>query len=593
MNPESGKLSGSIRMFKRSRMLHRHRLAVLGELDVLLGTLAEGDAHAGTLEVLLDTIGVTLAGGDDGLEVGHARIVAHEGLLGVVQAVGEDVGEGAVEAAALGVGEFLAGLVVVAGEDVEDTHVPLGLLGAGLGEVTGSLLVVTLLHGDHAEGVLELAVLGLNLTEGALRGGNLAGVQQGDTLVEAGAVAVELVDGLLVEVSLLVIVLNEGSGTEEGLFVEDVDVVVNELEELFAGVVLVLDIGDEAGAAEFRKDGALEGGVDLGHVLDLAFADGRVAVHGKDAEDQVLIFDVALGNELLEAFPVLADGLDVGVADFLALGDLAESLLTALGALVGKLGVEVLAAFRGSVGDDFGTGEGLALIGLDLIESGLKVLDGLALELLVVDVRAVHGVLDLAFGGLLDDLLVVVGLVRQVTLGVDHLVSGVAAVGDLAGRELGGLGLVAGDGPQLEDGVLHALDIVEMDMLADGLSCGGNGFIIVLHLLTLVDERLHGRFAAFVDEHRGHFEDSFRMEIIGGIRDGQVGVDVVGDHFEDLGIAGDFDIFGHLDHFLVGGAGDSTDAHEHGCQQFHTFLHINNSIVGFQSVPGGPGYLQI
>ena len=73
---------------------------VAGEFDVLLG--AGDEVGVGDLvQVLADTGGVTLAGGDDGLQVGDLLVLAADGLGGLVQLAGEDVGEHGVVAAAV------------------------------------------------------------------------------------------------------------------------------------------------------------------------------------------------------------------------------------------------------------------------------------------------------------------------------------------------------------------------------------------------------------------------------------------------------------------------------------------------------------
>ena len=60
---------------------------------------------------------------------------------------------------------------------------------------------------------------------------------------------------------------------QESRLVEDVAVAVNQLDEFIGGVVLELYVGNEPCTTEFRKDVALELGIDGRHVLDLAFTD--------------------------------------------------------------------------------------------------------------------------------------------------------------------------------------------------------------------------------------------------------------------------------------------------------------------------------
>ena len=381
----------------------------------------------------------------------------------LVKLAGEDVGEDGVVAATLGILQVLDCLLVVTGEDVDDTLVGLGDVGAGLLEAVGCGGVVTFPHGQYAKGVLEVAVLSPDGVEGLLCLCEVVGSEIGGAKVEPCSVAVELADGLVVELDLAVGVLDEGGSVQEGGLVENVDVVVNQLEEFLGGVVLVLDVGDEPCATQLRKDVALEFGVDGGHILDLALTHCRVAVHGEDAEDEVLVFDIGILDELLEAFPVLTDALHLGICDVLALHDLVPSLVGALRTLVGELGVEALSAFRGSVCYDLGPGEGLPLVGLDLVESLLEVLDGLALELGGTDIGGVDLVHDLAFSRLLDDGLVAVSLERHLATGLDEHVGGVQSVGDLLGGELVGLVLVLGDTAEFEVALLHSLDIVEME----------------------------------------------------------------------------------------------------------------------------------
>ena len=122
--------------------------------------------------------------------------------------------------------------------------------------------------------------------------------------------------------------------------------------------------------------------------------------------------------------------------------------------------------------------------------------------------------------------------------------------------------------------MLHSFFIIEMDVFPDSLTGGRDDLVVVQHLLALVDERLHSDFAALEDQDRGDFENGLRMEVIGRVGYGNVRIDVLGDDFQDRRFAGHPDVLGHLDHFLVRGARDSGDTHDHGCQQFHSFSHI-------------------
>ena len=544
-----------------------------GEFDVVLG--AGEEVGVGDLaEVLADTGGVTLAGGDDGLQVGDLLVLAVGSLGGLVQLVGEDVGEHGVVAAAVHVGEGLGGGVIVAGQDLDDTQVLLGVGGGGAAEAVLGGGEVVLAEGDDTHGVEDVGVAGVDLGEGFLGLGELAFLQVEGGEVELGALGTELADGTLVDLFLLVVTLHEGGGAEEGFLVQHVGVLVEEFQEFLGGVVLVLDVGDETGAAEFRENLTLEGGEHLGHVADFVLADGRVGVHGEDAEDEVLVLDVGLFHQLLETFPVLTEALDLGAGDVLVLlAHFLEGLVCGGGAPVGKLVVLPLGAFRGGVGEDLGAGDGGALVGIDLVDGGEEVLHGLALELGVADVGAVHQVLDLAFGGAGDDILVGIGLRGHEAVALDEHVGGVHTVGDLLGREVHVLLTLAGDAAELEVALFHAGNVVEVDLLLDGLAVGGDDFVVVLDLLTLVDDRLHLGLTACVHEDRGHFEDGLGIEVIGGIGDGNDGVDGVVRGLEHARVAGYLHVFSHLGHLFDRGAGDGRCENRGGSQEFDRFHH--------------------
>ncbi len=234
-------------------------LEVLGELDVLGSPLSKSLVLLGDLvEESLDLIHVTLAGGDDGLQVGDLRIHAVSGGLGLVKLVGEDVSEDSVVAAALGVLKILDSLVIVASADVDDALVGLRDIAACLLEEAGSLGEITIAESEDTHSVVKLSVLGLDGGESLLGVLEITGVQISGTEVEPGGVAVELADSLVVELDLAVKILNEGSGLQEAGFVKSLAVVVDHLKKLVRSVVLELDIGDETGAAELRKDVVLQ-----------------------------------------------------------------------------------------------------------------------------------------------------------------------------------------------------------------------------------------------------------------------------------------------------------------------------------------------
>ena len=225
------------------------------------------------------------------------------------------------------------------------------------------------------------------------------------------------------------------------------------------------------------------------------------------------------------------------------------------------------------MGKDFGAGDGGALVGVDLVDGGQELLDGLALELGVADLGAVHQILDLAFGGGGDDVLVGVGLRGDEAVALDEHVGGVHAVGDLLGGEVHEFLTLAGDAAELEVALLHAGDVVEVQALGDGLTVGGDDLVVVLDLLALVGERLHGHFAAVVHEDGSDFEDGLRVEVVGRIGDGDDRVDGAVHGFQNAGFAGDFHVFSHLGHLVERGAGDGRGEDCGGGEEFERFVH--------------------
>ena len=130
-----------------------------------------------------------------------------------------------------------------------------------------------------------------------------------------------------------------------------------------AGVLLVLGgnlvvvaadglvVDNQAGTAKFRQNTVsqlLEG---MAHVLDLLLTLLRVLIHGKHAENHLLVLNVGGGYQFLETFPVL--GGVAGLNLTLHLGLLHLLLDIAFGillTLVGQLLVQVKATIGRSVG---------------------------------------------------------------------------------------------------------------------------------------------------------------------------------------------------------------------------------------------------
>ena len=187
----------------RSLALGYRLLVVLSELNILKSPFGKSLVLLCNLgEVSLYLVEIALAGSDDSLQVGDLRILAVSGLESLVILVGEEICKNGVVAASLSILQVGDSLLVVTGEDVDDTLVGLGDLGAGLLEQRGSLIEVAFAESEDTESVGKLLVLGLDVCEclGSLL--EVTGIEVSASEVEPCLVAVELVDGLVVELDL-------------------------------------------------------------------------------------------------------------------------------------------------------------------------------------------------------------------------------------------------------------------------------------------------------------------------------------------------------------------------------------------------------
>ena len=113
-----------------------------------------------------------------------------------------------------------------------------------------------------------------------------------------------------------------------------------------------------------------------------------------------------------------------------------------------------------------------------------------------------------------------------------------------------------------------------MDQFPDGLSIGGDHLVIVLDLLALIDELVGRGLAAFIDDHRGDFEDGLGIEIILRIGHGHLDIDIAADGFHHLGRTLNLDVLGHLGHFFHGCAGHGTCHGRQRGKNAECFLHM-------------------
>ena len=93
-----------------------------------------------------------------------------------------------------------------------------------------------------------------------------------------------------------------------------------------------------------------------------------------------------------------------------------------------------------------------------------------------------------------------------------------------------------------------------MYVLCDACTVFADSLIVVGHLLALINERLAGYFLSVELHHGSNLQDGFLVEILLGESDGNVSVDVVGNNFQNLGIALNlYKVckFGHFGNFVA------------------------------------------
>ena len=134
-------------------------------------------------------------------------------------------------------------------------------------------------------------------------------------------------------------------------------------------------------------------------------------IHGEDSDDEVLVLEVGLRDEFLEAFPVFGCilGVNIGI-ELIELELLVDISLADFTTLLGKFLIEGVCAIRRGVGADFYIVEHEALfVALDILESGYEVLHVLAVEFAAAQVCLSDEELDGSLLLLCDETLEVVG----------------------------------------------------------------------------------------------------------------------------------------------------------------------------------------
>ena len=106
-------------------------------------------------------------------------------------------------------------------------------------------------------------------------------------------------------------------------------------------------------------------------------------------------------------------------------------------------------------------------------------------------------------------------------------------------------------------GLLHTFRILEVDRFGDRGACGRNDLIVVLYLLALELDGIHDSLSSVIHEDGSHFQDGFRVEILRRISYRYVGIHLLGNNLENLGITCHFHTFSQFRHLLGGRTTDN------------------------------------
>ena len=132
-------------------------------------------------------------------------------------------------------------------------------------------------------------------------------------------------------------------------------------------------------------------------------------------------------------------------------------------------------------------------------------------------------------------------------------------------------------------GLLHTFCILEVDRFGDRGACGRNDLIVVLYLLALELDGIHDSLSSVIHEDGSHFQDGLRVEILRWISYRYIGIHLLGDDLEDLGITCHLHTFSHFRHLLGGRTTDDGNGKRRAGYDSKKLIHkmLLNMVYGF------------
>ena len=321
---------------------------------------------------------------------------------------------------------------------------------------------------------------------------------------------------------LLAGVVGQGSAIEKLLNAELAGIVLELLLDFSIGAADEFVVDGQASTTEFGEHLVSEFAEGHAHIANLSLALLGILIHVEDAEDDILVLNVAGSHDFLEAFPVLSGVLRINRSvegDFL---ELRVHIVRSRSLTSGSyLLVEAQGTIGRSVCADFDIVESIRLlVSLDVAEHLHEVLDRSRRKFAGAYAALVDEILDLSILMLSDDLLISIGSHASVgTLdgAIDELAGGEHAVGHLHSRNVEGLLADSSVEGQIEFALSHLGEIVEgglhgvvtAHLVADGL-------VVTNRLLTLEGGRLSLYGVTGIAEFGGYGDYSLLLHVLHG-----------------------------------------------------------------------------
>ena len=245
-----------------------------------------------------------------------------------------------------------------------------------------------------------------------------------------------------------------------------------------------------------------------------------ILIHGENTQNHLLVLEVALGNQLLESFPVLGCELGVHVSihfDFLQL--LLQIVATYILTLLGQLLVEVELTIGAGISTYLNVGESTSQgVVIDFLQNLTQVLHAHAVELAGTQSGLIDEELDVGFLLLGDDTLISIGSCGSSDITTaEELAGGYHAITDLHLRDLHCLLTHLSIEASIKVALYHGVYICEVGL--HGISTAHlilDGGTITFYLFALECRTLTYSLTTFILQHGSNSHLCLLLHVLGG-----------------------------------------------------------------------------